>query len=613
MRIQGIAAAKGVAVGKALVIPDSPEQVKTAEQAGRAGQTGQTEQIGELGQAPVLSPEDLQAELERFEAAIGLTRKQLEGLRTKLQEEVGREEAEVFTAHLLFLEDPALVNRVRRETTQQRKKIEAVLPEVIQDLSGKLAAVGDPYLQARAADVEDVGRRLLRALFTVDGFTVGGAVSSSGWSQLAASREPLVVVARDLGPSETAEMPRGKVLALVTARGGPNSHTAILARAMGIPAVVGAGEEILEAAGQAAELGSEIIVDGSTGLVMVQPGVEELEEYRRKAQTTGDTARCLAESGLEKLEAVTLDGRRVELAVNIASLAEAKEAAASRGTTGVGLFRTEFLYMGKEAPPGEEEQFEVYREVAELMAPHRVIIRTLDVGGDKAVPYLGISREENPFLGWRGIRFCLEQPALFKTQLRAILRASNSGKVGLMFPMAATVEEVRQAKSLVREAMAELRARRVPFDAGVEIGIMVETPAAALIADVLAAEVDFLSIGTNDLTQYVTAADRGNGKVAALADYFHPAVLRLIRGVVAAAHGAGIWAGMCGEMAGDALATPLLLGFGLDELSMALPAVLPVKKAVRAMSFGRAQELAEAALRLATAAEVRRMLTGERE
>ncbi len=578
MLFKGIAAAGGVAIGRALVWADS-----------------------QFAQPQALSPEDIQGELERFEAAILQTRQQLEALHQKLEKEVGRKEAEVFTAHLLFLEDPALVDRVRQEAANQRKKIGAVLPEVIRELTGKLAAVDDPYLQARAADVEDVGRRLLRALAVAD-----GAILTSGWDELASSVEPRVVVAGDLGPSETVEMPREKVLALVTARGGPNSHMAILARAMGIPAVVGTGEEILEAAGS----DDEIIVDGDAGLVIVRPGAEELWEYRQKARAAGDAAHRRAASGLERLEAVTLDGRRVDLAVNVAGLAEARTAAAGGGATGVGLFRTEFLYLGKESPPGEEEQFEVYRQVVELMAPHRVIIRTLDVGGDKTIPYLGISREENPFLGWRGIRFCLEQPSLFKTQLRAILQASSFGKVGLMFPMVTAMEEVRRAKALVREAMTELRAQNVPFDEEVEIGVMVETPATAVIADVLAAEVDFLSIGTNDLTQYVTAADRGNGKVAVLADYFHPAVLRLIRGVVEAAHRAGIWVGMCGEMAGDVMATPLLLGLGLDELSMALPAVLPVKKAVRTTNFRRAQKLARAVLGLGTAAEVRRLLAG---
>ncbi|MCL4515055.1 MAG: phosphoenolpyruvate--protein phosphotransferase [Firmicutes bacterium] len=578
MLFKGIAAAGGVATGKALIWADS-----------------------RFVQPPALSPEDIQGELDRFEAAIRQTRQQLEALHQKLEKEVGRKEAEVFTAHLLFLEDPALVGRVRQEAANQRKKIEAVLPEVIRELAGKLAAVNDPYLQARAADVEDVGRRLLRALAVAD-----GAVLTSGWDELASSVEPRVVVAGDLGPSETVEMPREKVLALATARGGPNSHMAILARAMGIPAVVGAGEEILEAVGSH----DEIIVDGDAGLVIVRPGAEELREYRQKARAAGDAAHRRAASGLERLEAVTLDGRRVDLAVNIAGASEAKAAAASGGAAGVGLFRTEFLYLGKESPPGEEEQFKVYRRVVELMAPHRVIIRTLDVGGDKAISYLGISREENPFLGWRGIRFCLEQPALFKTQLRAILRAGSFGKVGLMFPMVTAVEEVRRGKALVREAITELRAQDVPFDEEVEIGAMVETPAAAVIADVLAAEVDFLSIGTNDLTQYVTAADRGNGKVAALADHFHPAVLRLIRGVVEAAHRAGIWVGMCGEMAGDVMATPLLLGLGLDELSMALPAVLPVKQAIRATNFRQAQELAGAVPGLGTAAEVRRLLAG---
>ncbi|MEW6226732.1 MAG: phosphoenolpyruvate--protein phosphotransferase [Bacillota bacterium] len=584
MVFRGIAAAKGIAVGKALVWDDAVS-LEQAEQASE------------------LSPDDVQAELARFEAAVEQTRNELEGLRAKLKEEVGSEESEVLTAHLLFLEDPALVGRVREETARQRKSVGIILRAMVQELSGKLAAVGDPYLQARAADVEDVGRRLLRALSAA-----GGTPLSSGRDELVASGGPWVVVARDLGPSETAEMPRGRVLALVTAKGGRDSHTAILARAMGIPAVVGAGEEILIAAGQAAGSDSEMVVDGDAGLIIVNPGLEELREYRRKVKAAGETARRLAESGLEELEAVTPDGRRVELAVNIANLAEAKVAAASRKGVGVGLFRTEFLYMGREAPPGEEEQFRVYREVAELMSPHRVIIRTLDAGGDKAVPYLGLSREENPFLGWRGIRFCLEQPALFKTQLRAIIRASSFGKVAMMLPMVTAVEEVRQARSLVREAAAELRAQRVAFDTGMEIGIMVETPAAAVIADVLAEEVDFLSIGTNDLTQYVTAADRGNGKVAALADYFHPAVLRLIQGAVEAAHDADIWAGMCGEMAGDALAAPLLLGLGLDELSMGAPAVLPVKQAIRAANFERAQELARAALRLRTAREVRGLL-----
>jgi phosphocarrier protein FPr len=479
--------------------------------------------------------------------------------------------------------------------------------------------MADDYMRARAADVEDVSRRVLRHLIGVEPPSLDFAA-------------PAILLAADLTPSDTARLDPARVLAICTELGGASAHSAILARALSIPAVVGLGHNIW----QVAE-GQHIAVDGGAGVLWPRPDGAQAaalaarraawQEAQHRAKSAGQAA------------AVTRDGRRIEIAANVGGLKDVA-LAQEYGAEGVGLFRTEFLFLDRTTAPTEEEQYEAYRRAAELMGDRPLIIRTLDVGGDKPLPYLDLGEEANPFLGWRAIRFCLERPDIFKPQLRAILRASaasplplggvgggmsspgavgagipNPGGVGggkpnvkIMFPMIAAPDEVRAAKALLDESRAELRAAGIPFNERLEVGIMIEVPSAVAVADQLAREVDFFSIGTNDLTQYVMAADRGNARVAALATPFQPAVLRLVRQAADAAHAAGIWIGMCGEMAGNPLATPVLLGLGLDELSMSAPAIPAVKEVVRGLSLEEARRIAAEALAADSAEDVLRLL-----
>jgi phosphocarrier protein FPr len=447
-------------------------------------------------------------------------------------------------------------------------------------LSAAYRAMEDEYMRARAADIEDVGQRVLRRLTGVEPPSLDFA-------------EPSILIAADLTPSDTARLDPQRVLAICTELGGATAHSAILARALGIPAVVGLGHDVwLVAEGQ------RVAVDGDGGLFWPEPEEEQLaalaarrdawQESQRRAKATGQAS------------AVTRDGRAIEVAANIGSPHDVGPAL-EYGAEGVGLFRTEFLFMDRPTAPGEGEQLAAYRQAAELIGDRPLIIRTLDVGGDKPLPYLDLGEEANPFLGWRAIRFCLERPDIFLPQLRAILRASAGEdgaprNVKIMFPMVSTPSEVRQAKVMLARAMDELRAAGLPFNENLEVGIMIEVPSAVAVADQLAREVSFFSIGTNDLTQYVMAADRGNPRVAGLASAFQPAVLRLIRDAAAAARGAGIWIGMCGELAGNPLATPILLGLGLNELSMSAPAIPAVKEAIRGLTMADARRIADEVL-----------------
>ena len=411
---------------------------------------------------------------------------------------------------------------------------------------------------------------------------------------------PVIVVARDLEPSQTALLDKHKVLAFCTALGGPTSHTAILAKAIGIPAVVGLGDAVL-----GLESGAPLLVDGAQGLVVAYPEDATRAAFEGRQASARQVAAGELAQALER--AVTQDGRRVEVVANIGSLADAR-AAVQAGAEGVGLLRTEFLFLNRDLEPDEDEQVAAYRAIFEALGRRPVVVRTLDAGGDKPIPYLDLPREANPFLGLRAIRLCLQRPELFMKQLRALLRAGVGCDLRIMFPMIATLEEIRQARQLLARARSELAARAVPACDRFETGMMVEIPSAVWMAEAFAAEVDFFSIGTNDLTQYTFAAERTNQEVAYLADACHPAILRQIQRVVQAARGAGRWVGVCGELAGDAQAIPILVGLGVDELSMA-PASIPHAKAVlRSWSYPRACQLAEQALRVSTAAEVRQLV-----
>jgi len=528
--------------------------------------------------------EDPEAEWRRLEKALQRAQQEIQTLRSRATAQVGDYEAAIFDAHLLFLQDPALVEAARQRILEEHLNAEAAWQRTVDEMVAAYQALDDPYLRARAADVSDVGQRVLRLLTG----TVSGPLQI---------REPSILVAADLTPSDTAQLDPQKVLGICTALGGATSHTAILARALGIPAVVGVGPEVLRL-----EEGTEIALDGEHGHVWINPGPEV-----RAALTAARDAWLAKQRQARKTAlrpATTRDGHPVEVVANIIGVADAK-AAVAYGAEGVGLLRTEFLYIDRQSPPSEEEQLAVYRAIAEVLGERPLVIRTVDVGGDKPIPYLQVEAETNPFLGWRGIRLCLDQPEILKTQFRAILQASPGHTLKVMLPMVALISEVRAARALLQEAQAELRSAGIPFDEGVELGIMVEVPAAALMADLLAPEVDFFSLGTNDLSQYTMAADRTNARVATMADGFQPAVLRLIQQVAQAAHAAGIWTGVCGELAGDPLAAPILLGLGVDELSMNPPSIPAVKRVISRLTLEEAKAIAQAVLDLEDAESVR--------
>ncbi len=532
----------------------------------------------------VLAEEDIASEIMRFEAAIIETRRQINTIQRNVQRVIGEYDANIFDVHKMVLDDSAFVEETIRKIQGERKGAEAAVRQVATRYSEALAVVEDEYLRERVADVKDVARRVLRnltgeVLHVLDGL-----------------REKSLVVAADLAPSETASLRKDLVLGFATDLGSSTSHTAIMARALGIPAVVGLGD-----VSRRLHTGDRVLMDGTDGVIVVNPTEQSLRKYGQLAD-----ARQLIRNNLNALKeepARTSDGRAVVLSANI-ELQEEVEEVRKYGADGVGLFRSEYLYIARNDLPTEDEQFEAYRNVASVLAPAAVIIRTVDLGGDKFASAVKMPQEINPFLGFRAIRFCLAQPAIFKTQLRAVLRASAHGKVRLMYPMVSNVDEVIRANALLEECKAELRGKGIPFDEHIEVGVMIEIPSAALTADLLARHVAFFSIGTNDLVQYTLAVDRVNDRVAHLYEPTHPAVLKLIKATIDAGHEKGIWVGVCGQMAGDPLMTPLLLGLGIDELSMVPSSVPLVKSVIRSVTLEESRVLARAALGAGTALEV---------
>ncbi len=502
---------------------------------------------------------DIDAEKELFAAAVEKSREQLEKIREHTMKSVGEEEAAIFDAHIMLLEDPELISSVLALIEEQHMNAAGAVSLVKDRFAAVFDAIENDYLRERAADLKDVTGRLIRNL-------------KGDLSEFNVIKDNTVIVAHDLTPSDTAQLDRGKVTAFLTDVGGKTSHSAIMARSMEIPAVVGMGDITA-----ALRNGDLVIVDGFSGTVIINPGEEELERYRAKQKGYEEERVRLKE--LVSVKTVTEAGKRILIAGNIGT-PEDIHPVMENGGDGVGLFRTEFLYMDRDSAPTEQEQFESYRYVLEKAEGNKVIIRTLDIGGDKQLPYLKLPSEMNPFLGYRAIRLCLDQKELFKTQLRALLRASGYGKLGIMFPMISGLEEFTAAKEIVRECEQELASQGIPYSDDIEWGIMVEIPAAAICSEELASHVDFFSIGTNDLVQYTLAVDRMNEKVADLYNPMHPAVLRLIKMTIDAAHRHGKWVGMCGEMAGDETAIPTLLEYGLDEFSMSASAILPAKQQI---------------------------------
>jgi len=555
-RFQGIAVAPGIAHAQVVVHWVDDEEIPLRK----------------------ITPSEMPEEIARFEAALIATRAELLEIQQRIADAIGAKDASIFDAHLLVVEDRTLIDEVLRGLEKDRHNVEYIFHKTAERYCKTLGEIDDPYLRERVVDIEDVARRVIRHL-------LGKAPRD-----LATEDKPHIIVSHNLTPSDTASINRTLVLGFATEQGSKTSHTAIMARSMDIPAIVGLHDICTELTS-----GDDILLDGYSGLLIVNPSQETLAEYGSLELRKEEVEERL--ELIRETSSTTSDGRHIILSANIELPGELDDVRES-GAEGVGLYRTEFLYLNRTEPPDEEEQYENYRLVAERAKPHSVIIRTLDIGGDKPSESLDLPEEQNPFLGCRAIRFCLQNPDIFKTQLRAILRAATIGNVRIMYPMISSLEELRSANALLEECKEELRQRGTEFCDTIEVGIMIEVPSAALSADHLAKEVKFFSIGTNDLIQYTIAVDRGNDRIAHLFEPTHPAVIRLIKNVVDAAHRNNIWVGVCGEMAGDIALTPLLLGLGVDELSASSTVVPRVKKAVQSLSIPTCQTLAQEALEL---------------
>lgn len=512
-------------------------------------------------------------EIERFETALQATREQITELQQRISASIGAHDAGIFDAHLLMVEDPSLINEVLRRLKNERYNVEHIFAKVADKYAKTLSKMPDPYLRERAMDIIDVARRVVHNLMGTEGRTLSDI------------RTPHLLVAHNLTPSDTVQLDRKHVLGFACDIGSKTAHTAIMARALGIPAVVG-----LHDLSSRICTGTYVLLDGYNGIVILNPSDQTLWEYGELEEKESEVERRLSQ--LRETECKTLDGRHVTLSANI-RMPDDVASVQEHGAEGIGLYRTEFFFLNRRQLPSEEEQYQIYREVAEQMLPNQVIFRTLDLGGDKVMSALNLPKETNPFLGWRAIRFCLDRLDVFKPQLRAILRASALGNVRMMYPLISSVDEVRQANAMLEECRDELRRDGVPFDEKMEVGAMIETPSAAMAADMLAQEVDFFSIGTNDLIQYTIAVDRQDERLAYLYEPTHPGMIRLLRMVVDAAHAHKLWVGLCGEMAGDVTLTPLLLGLGVDELSASASLVPRVKRAVQSLDIAVCLRLVE--------------------
>ena len=551
--LQGIAASDGIAIAKVYTLTEP-----------------------DLSFSKV-SLEDTENEISRLEKALEVSTKEIELIKETALKNLGEEEAQVFEAHLMVLSDPELVGQVKDAITSQKVNAEHALKEVSDMFISIFAGMEDnPYMQERAADIRDVSKRILANL-------LGVKIPSP-----ATIKDEVVVVAGDLTPSDTAQLNRQYVKAFVTDIGGRTSHSAIMARSLEIPAIVGTKEIT-----SLAKDGDLIIIDGLSGDVFLNPSEDVVAEYRAKAEAFA--AQQAEWEKLKDADTFTKDGHQVELAANIGTPKDL-EGVIHNGAEGVGLYRTEFLYMDSHDMPTEEDQFEAYKAVLEGMNGKPVVVRTMDIGGDKELPYLPLPHEMNPFLGYRAIRISLNEPEMFRTQLRALLRASVYGKLRIMFPMIATLNDFRGAKALLEEEKAKLVAEGVAVSDDIQVGIMIEIPAAAVLAHQFAKEVDFFSIGTNDLIQYTMAADRMNERVSYLYQPYNPSILTLIKHVIDSAHKEGKWAGMCGEMAGDQTAVPLLVGLGLDEFSMSASSVLKTRSLISKLTLEDMKALADKAI-----------------
>ncbi|HEV2209951.1 MAG TPA: phosphoenolpyruvate--protein phosphotransferase [Verrucomicrobiae bacterium] len=524
-------------------------------------------------------------EVNRLERALVQTRHQILEVQHRVSQAMGAEEGSIFDAHLLVLEDRTLLDEVVRVIQEEKVNAEFAFHSVAERYAATLAAIEDDYLRERATDMRDVTTRVL-----------GNLLGMEEELDLRHLKEPCIIISHDLTPSNTAQLDKRNVLGFATDVGSKTSHTAIMARSLRIPAVVG-----LKDASAQLQTGQYALLDGFTGALIINPTEQTLFQYgqvMRKQVTLQEKLR-----DIQLQPAVTLDGHRVALSANIENPSDAAAVKAS-GADGVGLFRTEYLFINRELPPSEEQQYQAYYEAATALHPMPLVVRTLDLGGDKLLAHMPLPRELNPFLGWRAIRFCLQERDIFRDQLRAILRASARGNVKMMYPMISGLDELNQANALVEEFKAELRRESQPFDERLEIGAMIETPSAVIVADSLAKRLRFFSIGTNDLIQYSLAVDRMNERIAHLYEPTHPAIVRLIKATVDAGHSQKVWVSVCGEMASDPVLTPLLLGLGVDELSASPPLVPPVKYLIRHLKLEEARNLAQFALACESASEI---------
>ena len=561
MRIQGISGSRGVAVGNVyryiqeeIVIPDY-----------------------------TVADDKVEEEIGKFAAAMAATLKQLDTIRQKALDEMGPEEAAIFEAHMQIAQDPSLSDGIKSLVESSHTNVVAATAQTIETFANIFLGMEDPYMRERGADIKDIGDRLMRNML---GMNPRGLSHISG---------EVILVAQDLAPSDTASLDKNVVKGIVTAAGGPTSHAAIMARTLEIPAVMGVGdiESFVD--------GDKAVVLGTDGIVEINPSDADWDEYTNQAAAFQEELKRLRESA--NLEATTTDGHHVELFGNIGKAKDAKNAL-TMGAQGIGLYRTEFLYMENDELPAEDVQFEEYKKVAQDMKGKPVIIRTMDIGGDKELKCLDLPSEMNPFLGYRAIRISLNRPDIFKVQLRALLRASAFGDIHIMYPMIASVEEVKQANVMLDECKEELTAEGKEFNKGIKVGIMIEVPAAAVISPILAKYVDFFSIGTNDLCQYTLAVDRMNEAIGSLYQPLHPGVIRLIKHVIDASHEQGKFTGMCGELASDPVATMILLGLGLDEFSMTASSIPLIKNILRSVSKAECEEVANKALTMDTAEEI---------
>ncbi|RIN87638.1 phosphoenolpyruvate--protein phosphotransferase [Mammaliicoccus sciuri] len=558
--LKGIAASDGVAISKAYLLVE-PDLSFSSENIS-----------------------DVDGEVEKFKAAVNQSKVELTQIRNNAEKQLGADKAAIFDAHLLVLEDPELLNPIEENIRNNKVNAPTALNEVSTNFITIFENMDNEYMKERAADIRDVSKRILAHILGVE------------LPNPSMINESVIIVGEDLTPSDTAQLNKEFVKGFATNIGGRTSHSAIMSRSLEIPAVVGT-KDITDRVNH----GDSLIIDGLSGDVIINPTDDEVQAYEQKQKNFLAEKEELAK--LVNDESVSKDGVHVELAANIGTPNDL-EGVKNNGAEGIGLYRTEFLYMGRDNMPSEEEQFEAYSKVLKEMDGKRVVVRTLDIGGDKELSYLNLPKEMNPFLGYRAIRLCLDQTDIFRTQLRALLRASEFGKLNIMFPMIATIKEFRDAKAILLEEKEKLVSEGVNVADDIEIGIMVEIPSTAALADIFAKEVDFFSIGTNDLIQYTMAADRMSERVSYLYQPYNPAILRLVKQVIEASHKEGKWTGMCGEMAGDNTAIPLLLGLGLDEFSMSATSILKARKQIKQLDQKEMKELANKAINCATEEEV---------